>query len=250
MRIPLCAEELWVTHYSCADWRDPDRWIRYLADSHQNVGARITHLDVTDPVRRRVEGHTFEQLAEYIIESDDRNETRWLFGKMVGGISFTLQIQKEIVEWPHSLKWYFPPRFFREPDSFERLVAFFRCGAQSLQTFYGYSDELRFIKFKKRQQGAVDIQSELPGVFWLTYFGAHYAQFIGQASFSVLAGERQAHADGVTLRLADCPSNVPFDLRRKCELALNPDLFADPTDTRLKRPGQYSLTFRQLRGHS
>lgn len=245
---PLSSEELWLCHLSCESWSEPERWVRYFGKAEEILGASITHLDKTDPVRRRVKPGKLAEVAEYVTLMGAREDSRWVLGKFEPiGVEFAVRHYRDIRGWPNSINWYFPVGFADNAAGTRAIRCLFECGNTTLSPFYGYSDTKNYPASKKKESGAVDVRAELPGVFWLTYFDAHYVTFIGKDKIAELQGVRVDFDGGATLELGESPVSTPLGLRGKAEMVLGPKLFVEPKDKLAKRPGQYALTFDQLR---
>lgn len=245
---PCSNDEMWLSHLACVPWADPDRWISYIRDAEAILGSSITHLDKNDPVRRRVKPGRLPDVAAYLTSFDNRADSRWVFGKFESvGVEFTLQQYRVIKAWPNSIDWYFPPGFLATDSGIRRICDLFASGNAALDPFYSYADCKRFIASKKKPSGAVNIEAELIGVFWLSFFNSRYVEFIGQERFAELEGIDKSGDDGLTLRLGESPESVPESLRYRIECNLGPNLFVNPKDSRGKRPGEFALTFDQLR---
>jgi hypothetical protein len=241
-------DELWLCHYSCMSWSDPDRWIGYFRTVEGILGARITHLDQNDPVRRRVKPGEFAELAEYVVSMGERENSRWLHGKMASvRLSFSVQHNRDfrVPGFPNSVSWYFPARFVDNASGLDAVRSLFECGDTWLSPFYAYSDIKAQIASKKKEW-AVDLRAELLGVFWLTYFNSRYVEFIGKDKFKELPGISVKFDGGATLDLGESPWSVPDGLRAQAQAKLCPKLFVESNEVLRKRPGEYALTYEQL----
>lgn len=245
---PLSSDELWLCHLACVSWSEPGRWLRYFGHVQEILHANITHLDKEDPVRRRVKPDGLSEVADYAAIIGKREDSRWVHGKMKSiGVEFTIRHYKSVQGWPNSISWYFPAGFVDSPAGARTIHSLFDCSNASLSPFYAYADTKNNVALKKKESGAVNVQAELVGIFWLTYFDAHYEAFIGKEKLKSLQGATSVSSNGVTLILGETPSSVPSGLRNRIESELGPKLFVQPKDFHSKRPGQYALTFDQLR---
>jgi hypothetical protein len=246
---PVPAGEFWICHYSCAPWSEPDGWMQYFEKAAEILDADITHLDKNDPVRRRVKASDSVAIGQYLTAMGAREDSRWVFGKMAGiGVEFSVRYYRDVRLWPNSTNWYFPPEFVETPSGVAAIRALFDLGNTALSPFYAYVDLKQAIGTKKKESGSVNIQSELVGVFWLTFLSAQYVVFIGESRLRALAELEVVESEvGTTLCLGRTPSSVSGARRREIEESLRPRLFVDPAVTVMKRPGQYALTFDQLR---
>ena len=102
------------------------------------------------------------------------------------------------------------------------------------------------IAAKKKPTGAVDPQSELLGVFWLTYFNAAYVAFFGKDRLVSSPGVN-IHSNGcATVQLGESPATVPSGLRQEVATSLGKEAFVDTKSVLIKPPGRFALTFQQL----
>jgi hypothetical protein len=245
---PISSDELWLCHLACVPWTEPNCWTRYFGDAQKILEADVTHLDKEDPARRRVKSNELSDVAEYVSSLGKREDSRWVFGRMAEiDVEFTLRHYKVVQGWPNSINWYFPEGFSDTPFGARAIRRLFDLGNVALSTFYGYADTKATLARKKKESGAVNIQAELIGVFWLSYFDAHYVSFIGQDKFAALQGIEVLFDGGVTLELGDSPSSLAPGCREYVELQLGKSLFVDPKDVICKPPGRYALKFDQMR---
>ena len=237
--------EIWVAHYSVDLWQEPSSWTAYFEEVQSLLGLPLTHLDSNDPLRRKVV--SLAEAGEFVCEFKPREDMRWLFGKLGrSGIGFELQQQRQISRWPNSLLWHVPWSFAEKPEGWQRLKAMFNLGNRALRPFYAYSDELGQISSKKKESGAVNIEAELIGVFWLTYFNASYVTFFGADKFNGLSGVEHGIDGGITITLGDNPMLVTTEDREQVATTLGRQTFVSHNDILGKPPGLFSLTFQQL----
>jgi hypothetical protein len=242
--------ELWVSHMTCIELLSPRIWEDYLCSVQAILGARITHLDENDPVRRRVSGEHSKALGEYIACIAKEEQTRWVFGRMASiGVEFTLHIQTSERQMASSIDWTIPAHWLT-PERIPIARDLFRVGNDRLRAFYSYSDRAQHIAAKNKSTGAVNVFCELVGVFWLTYFNNAYVAWIGPERFATLTGVDVIYDSGATLCLGSAPETIAEDARANCENALGRDLFVDPKSHRIKRIGQFALSWEQLRNQS
>lgn len=241
--------ELWISHHSIRTWQEPQLWRDYFAKAQAILGVSLTHLDTSDPVRRRV--ISLADAGDFVCAFKRSEESRWLFGKCAdSGIALTVQHFRQIQHFPNTLRWHVPTSFVDKPDNLQRIISLFFLGNRSLDPFYSYSDDVEQIASKKKSSGAVDIQAELLGVFWLTYFNPAYVAFFGRSAFDSLPVAEQGNDGGVTVTLGERPSSVSTDLRLRAAEVLGRESFVDPTDVVLKLRGRFALTFEQLKRNS
>ena len=244
----LPTNEIWVSHLACVSWMEEGPWTTYLASAEDILGASITHLDKNDSMKRCVKPGRFPEYAEYLTSMGKQEDSRWIFGRLASiGVDFAVRHYRECRGWPNSATWYFPPNYFQDPTNIEAVYRLFEQGNLSLSPFYAYADEKTIVSRKKRESGAVDIQAELLGVFWLSYFGPPYVSFFGKDTLAGIPEAKVVFNGGATLRLGGTPSSVPNGFRESIEAELGLKAFVEPSDMLRKRPGQYALTFAQMR---
>jgi len=242
-------DELRLCHRACEPWFDPAIWVRYFAAAQEILGANVTHLDANDPVRRRVNPGELAITSEYLTSLGPKESHRMVFGRMQAiKVTFSIDLDKNLTEWHNVINWYFPRTVWESESRLQMVQSLFQCGNSLLSPFYADSDVTRvFAALKKELNRAVNVQRELSGVYWLTYFNSRYVEFIGKEKFDALRDVDVTIDNGATLCLGKSPWAVTDDIRRRCEATLGANLFVDRTGLITKRPGQYVLTFDQLR---
>src|SRR5438093_956020 len=171
--------ELWLGHYSVCDWREPSRWSTFFQNAQRVLGAPVTHLDENDPIRRKVT--SLDDAAAFVCAFKEQEQSRWLFGRFKAlGIEFSIDHFRQVQRLPNTFKWHVPESFVERAENRCRLKALFDLGNESFKTFYSYGDDVEQLKKKKKPSGSIDIETELPGVFWMTYFNAAYVAFFGK----------------------------------------------------------------------
>lgn len=237
--------ELWIGHFSIESWQEPSCWAAYFNEAEQILGSSLTHLDIADPIKRKVT--SFEDAGNYVCAFKAREDSRWLFGKFDAiGIEFSIRHYRELKNWDNSLTWHVPLSFLDKPENRERLKVLFDLGNRTFKPFYAYSDDVSHIKSKKKSSGAIDIQAELPGVFWMTYFNAAYVAFFGKEKFKDIPKVEFGGDGSVTVILGNSPKLVPSELREQLTMMLGSQSFVNPSDILGKSPGQFALSFEQL----
>ena len=240
--------ELWINHYSVESWNEPKIWTSFFDQAQKVLGAPITHLDDNDPVKRKVT--SLDGAGDFVCAFGRYEDSRWILGKFKSlGIDFSIQQYHQHDRWPNLLLWYVPLSFMAKKDSHQRIKTLFDLGNRTLKSFYAYSDELVQIERKKKASGAIDIETELPGFFWLTYFNATYASFFGNERFRMLPGIVEHANDGSsTVILGENPKTVTGEFRERSEEIFGKSSFVDPNGTLRKKRGQFVLSFEQILG--
>ncbi len=237
--------ELWIAHHSIGTWQEPSRWTGYFEEAQRLLGFSLTHLDVNDPVKRKVV--SLVGAGDFVCAFKAREDSRWLFGKFGDiGIELSVQHYRQLGHYPNTLKWHVPLSFIEKPENRLRIKALFDLGNRAFKPFYAYSDDVAQIASKKKSFGAVDIQAELLGVFWLTYFNAAYVAFFGNQKFDGLPGVERGNEGSITIVLGDSPQSVTCEAREQAVAALGKQSFVNPSDVLGKQRGRFALTFQQL----
>ena len=110
----------------------------------------------------------------------------------------------------------------------------FALGNRVLKPFYATADTERNLASKSKRSGyGVDLQAELSGVFWLTYFNKPYRDFFGREKFASIP-EVTSQRGGVTIRLGDSPRDYNAARRLQIEAILGKQCFIDPKSRRSK----------------
>jgi len=236
--------DLWLGHFSVVPWRDPKQWVSFFDQTQHLLSSRLTHLDAKDPVRRKVA--SLEDAGEFACAFGPCEESRCMFGKFTDvGIEFSIRHFRQLGRWPNSLTWHVPLSFL-ENESRKRVKALFDLGNRTLYPFYAFSDERAQITGQKKSSGAIDIETELPGVFWLTYFNAAYVEFFGNEKFNGLPEVEHGNDGSITIILGEHPQLVTNATREHVVAVLGKQSFVNPNDILGKQRGRFALTFQQL----
>jgi len=242
-----------MVHCSVARWNDVAAWDEYLPAVERLLGDHLAKLDTNDPARRKAD--TLRGEGQFVTAFGPKDDSRWLLGKFE-----RTKVELQIEHYKNgrdsfgrrrnnTISFYLPPRVHSE-DGVGKLVELFRLTNQRWAAFYAFADLKEVYCVKKASPpsiGALDIASELPGVFWLTYFGPRYSAFIGRERLGALDQSAEEPAGGTILRLAETPEKVPEGLRRMVERRLGAEMFAGTGDVTIEKPeGRYALTLEQL----
>jgi hypothetical protein len=246
---------LWMSFSSVQLWTNPAIWDGYLREVEVLLGDRLAKLDEKDPTRRRADVENSE--GQYITTFGDQG-SRWLFGEFATTkINLMLILNRDYVDqWGRAvhnyINFYIPvSENLSAGPELDRLIRFFKLTVEKLEAFYAYSDLKEEIMTKKSHEGgAMDMATELPGVFWLTYFGPKHADFFTRERLLSIPGAMGEPKEGITIRLAASPFQVGQNDRRNAEIALGEKYFAglEPiTDFNKRKAPDQLLTFEQLR---
>lgn len=246
--------EMWMRHRSVKAWTDAAEWDDYLRTVESALEDRLTKLDANDPARRKSDAARGE--GHFVTHFGPKEDSRWLLGRFEKTkIAVEIQLYKNGRDSfgerrDNTITFYIPEKVHVLCGSMEKLVELFHLTNERLGIFYAAADLKGVYCAKKASPpslGALNIASELPGVFWLTYFGLQYCEFFGRDRLVSLERASEGPAGGMTLRLAETPERVPEGLRRMLERRLSAETFAGVGDVLLEKPeGRYALTLEQL----
>lgn len=166
--------EFWLKIYSVEKWSDPAEWNAFLAQTERILGAELSKLDKTDPPRRAVSRESFEQSGHFIVDFQPSNESRWIFGKFKKNkidiaIHHHASDRRAVNDFPNSLSIYIS-NFESTDEWVGKVYSILHAAIDAFCPFYAFADIKDCISSKRRKSGAVNLQQELTGVFWLTYF--------------------------------------------------------------------------------
>jgi hypothetical protein len=238
--------EIWISHLSVADWPEPVQWKTYFEQAQQLLGGPLTHLDENDPVRRKVT--SLDDAGAFMCTFKEQEQSRWVFGRYKTlGIELSAdRFRPAAHQFANALTWHVPLSFVEKLGGRQRLKSLFDLGNQFFKPFYAFSDERVQIASKNKSSGAIDIETELLGVFWLTYFNAAYVAFFGSQKLDGLPGVERGSDGSVTVVLGDNPKSVTNELREQAATTLGKQSFVNPSDILNKPRGRFALTFQQL----
>lgn len=246
------SKTFWMGHHSVQSWNDAALWDDYLRAVESILNDRLAKLDANDPARRKAD--TARGEGHFVTQFGAKEDGRWLLGRFEKTkIWFVMQHYKNGRDSfgrrrDNTITFHFPEK--AHASGVEKLVELFHLTNERLGIFYAAADSEEVYCAKKASPpslGALNIASELLGVFWLTYFGPNYCEFFGQERFAALEQVSGGPASGMTLQLAETPGQVPEGLRRMLERRLGAESFAGIGDVSLEKPeGRYALTLEQL----
>jgi hypothetical protein len=242
-------DELWLTSHSVESWSNAEKWLTYLERAEGILGSRIARLDTQDPARREVV--SLVESGQYITQFGKLESSRRLFGKLEKSkISFAISHFTNANLFANAVTWYFPDNYVARSENLRRYSALFDLGNAVWGAFYSYGDLVSRIRRKKKPTGAVDLRTELPGVFWKTFFNSAYVRFFGKEKFENLSGVTWGNDGSVILTLAERPELVDDAYCEEIIQKLGKESFVDPDDPRGKQVGTYAIPFAQLKTSS
>jgi hypothetical protein len=238
--------ELRAAHYSAREWSGAELWEQYLERLQSAVGARLDRIGAEDPPKRKVRNSA--DAAGFIANFGKREDSRWVFASLVGvGIELSIHhFRGRPKGFANTLNWHFSSTFFGDLSGVERVARSFDVSNELLLPFYSICDLGDRIAAKKKPSGAVNLQAELIGVFWLTFFDKAYVDFFGRERVQHIPQARFDDRGGATLRLGASPTAYEEPLRGEIEELLGRDSFVDARDLVGKPVGRHALTFERL----
>ena len=231
---------------SVVDLFDRELWRNYFERLEMNVGSNLSHLDNNDPIRRRVSN--LADAAAFVCDISELENSRTLFAKFgKSKVEMTITLYKNTELFANNISIYFPDKFFdNKNNSTDRIHGIFELSNKKIKPFYSLSDSAEIIAGKRKASGfAVNLQEELIGVFWLTFFSTRYVAYFGQQSLVNLRCRSVASSDGMLVRLGDSPMSVDMQ-REEAERILGKDSFVTPSLDSEKPLGKHALMFNQL----
>jgi hypothetical protein len=238
--------EIQMTFYSLINPFNRNLWIKLLSEFENIFGQKLSHLDVNDPIRKKVTD--IESASDYICSIGDQESSRKLFGKFgKSKIEISISIFKETALFPNSISVYYPEKIASDQEGLSVLRNAFEESNRCLEPFYSICDYMGTIASKRKSTGyAVDLQAELIGLFWLTYFNQSYLEFFGESKFDEIPNRKIDGLNGVMVKLGESPFAVNI-ARDEVEASLGRQSFVDPALGFDKPVGKNALRFDQLR---
>lgn len=239
--------ELWIKLYAVNPWMDSAVWDLFFARIESVLGDKVTKLDDKDPPRRLLTTKDERQKGEFVVSFPPSSVTRWVFGKFKKNkidiaIHHHLSPRHGVADHPNSMSIYISG-LKSGIELSERVLSIFKVAVDLLQPFYAFADIKDYVVLKKRQSGAVNLQQELIGFFWLTYFNDKYADYL---SIALKCPNVEKWRCGVFVRIAEDPCSAAADLRQALEDCIGREYFVDPLDNGFKPAGRHALLFSEL----
>lgn len=221
-------------------WKEPENsseeWGKYLAFMTSGVNEIPEKLDVHDPLKRNYQDFSLSENAKYISAFESGESYRVIFGRFKKSkIRFSITLWGPDLEGLDSLNIYYRANQIGIATKiFDDLVALF-------SPVYAYIDMKFAVSAKRRADGfAVDLRSELVGIFWTTYFCEQYVNFWGENNIRSIDGVACLQkAKGKLLRFSEEPWNLTATSRTAAEIKLEELSFVNPLSTLLKPIGKH-----------
>ena len=237
--------EIQMTFYSLLNLFDRSLLVKLLSELERVFGQKLSHLDVNDPMRKKVSD--LETAADYICAIGEEESSRRVFGKFgKSKIELSISIFKEATLFPNSLSIHFPEKVTGGNEGLSMLRNAFEESNRCLKPFYSICDSMDTIASKRKATGyAVDLQAELIGVFWLTYFNKAYVEYFEEPKFQEIPSRQIEGLDGCMMELGESPFTVAV-ARNQVEALLGKESFVDSSLGYDKPVGKNALRFDQL----
>ena len=238
-------KEIQMTFYSLLNQFDRSLWVKLFSELERVFGQKLSHLDVNDPMRRKESD--LEVAGDYICAIGEEESSRRVFGKFgKSKIEFSISIFTEASHFPNSLSIYFPEEITADQEGLSMLRNAFIESNRCLKPFYSICDSMDTIASKRKATGyAVDLQAELIGAFWMTYFNKAYVNFFEESKFQEVPSSQIEGLEGILLDLGESPFSVTV-ARNKVEALLGKESFVDPLLGYNKEVGKNVIRFDQL----
>ena len=224
-----------------------DIWLRFFANLENLLNAKLSHLDTNDPIRKKVA--SLDEAADYVCSIGEQEGSRWLFGKFTKAkvkVRISISLFKDARSFPNSVYLYFPEKAFDKDEESNLLYDIFVEGNRRFKPFYSFCDSDAMVTRKKKSSGfSVDLQAELIGMFWLTYFNRSYVEFFGQSKFEELPCKKFNLQDGIAIKLGASPLLLDIS-REEAESFLGKKSFVEPELGFDKPIGKNALTFDNI----
>ena len=229
-------DEIVIQFFSRSPWDAPALWSQFYSILNVTVGEFPSRLDTNDPLRRQFNDYSLKENSEYTCQFGPKEMSRVMFGSYPKNkCHFSLHIYKSLSSHTSSLNLYLPS------SKNELAEELFNQLSILLEPIYAYSYYQRHVSAKKRADFfAVDMEQELVGVFWLTFFCKTYVNYFGRDKFQYSNGVEASESDkGIIIKLSDSPITVEPDTRTLIEEIIGKNSFVDPKSTLLKPKGKY-----------
>ncbi|EHD0092838.1 hypothetical protein L2596_003034 [Vibrio vulnificus] len=223
---------------------DQDIWKEYFGKLEQLIGSKLSHLDTNDPIRKKVSN--LEDAASFVCDISERENSRTLFAKFGRSkVEMTITLYRDTEHFANNISIYFPEKFLSDGENQVCVINdIFTMSAGNIKPFYAIGDTVQAISGKRKASGfAVDLQAELIGVFWLTYFNKRYVEFFGESKF-----KQVPYLDipgGFLIKLGESPSSIDVT-REDVEALLGKESFVDPGLQFDKPVGKSALRFGEF----
>ncbi|NOX27926.1 MAG: hypothetical protein GXP21_07050 [Gammaproteobacteria bacterium] len=222
-----------------------DIWESFFIDLENCIGKKITHLDVNDTLKNKF--IDAENAAEYVCDFGEKESSRRLFGKFSNtGIRFNINIFREGSRFPNSISVMFEKKILKKESCIETILNIFRIGNSLFSPFYSYADTTIHVSEKRKATGmTVDLEAELIGMFWLTYFNQKYVKFFGNEKIDKASG---SISNGANFKFGSSPTEQEVVLlRNNAEKVLGEKSFVDPKLPFDKPKGRHAILYQSLK---
>jgi hypothetical protein len=240
-------DEIFVSLCSVENWAEPRLWSVFFQRA-QRVFGRLLRIDTRDPVRRRVS--SLDNAAHYVSEFAPKEISRWIFGEFEEpGIELTITHYREPVARGNDLLVSLPLSFLEEKGAAKQVGELLTFGGETLGAFWGYCEKVSRLRAIKKKHGPVNLEVELPGIFWMNYLNAAYVNFFGKENVARTGCAGLGANGAATLILGPHPDAVSEEIRNSVAKELGEDAFVNGDGHKRKAPGEHVLTFEQIKAY-
>ena len=225
---------------------DKNIWKEYFYKLEHLIGSKLSHLDINDPIRKKVSD--LEDAAGFVCNISEAQTSRTLFAKFgKSKVEMTITLYRDAEHFANNIAIYFPEKFVSDNENRIQVINnVFTMSVENIKPFYALADTVQAISGKRKASGfAVDLQTELIGVFWLTYFNKAYVDYFDKSKFQEIPSRQIEGLDGSMVELGESPSAVNV-ARDQVEALLGKESFVDPLLGYDKPIGKTALRFDQL----
>jgi len=225
---------------------DEEMWSAYLKKIEAVSNYKLTHLDTNDPIRKKA--GSLRDAAKYICDIGQSHNSRILHAKFGDpNLTMTIILYKDRNKFANNVSISFRNKIINSQKGISIIREIFDYSNMSFRPFYSLCDDVEEIVKKKKKSGfAVNLEAELIGVFWLTYFNSAYVEFFDREKFDTLPYRDISETNGVCFSLGELPTSLNIS-RDKVEKILGEDTFVDPIANYDKAIGKNALDYRSLK---
>jgi hypothetical protein len=183
----LAADDIDIEVYSVANLRDVER-LRDIGEAlDSNPQFVPNRFGPSDPPRGRV-GAMAIDLPAALKKVGDRM-LWWLLARTVAPRvrSGWIKIwEAEVRHLPHEIDLEYEGRWFQSAERIDALAAYFHRLCMSAHAFYAFATPT-----SARDHGMPNLEEQLPGLYWLTWFGPAFTDLWG-SRLDAVASDRSA----------------------------------------------------------
>lgn len=235
--------------HSVASWTSSTLWDGLISNTEDilNDSFVIENDDSGVPYFEKPDRNC---VGDFIIDFNGLENTRRINGKFeISGCKLEVQVAPPgtILENRNQYFKLTIPERAGDDFSKDKISELFRLIVQILWPFYAYADFEEIVEDKRLWSDSPsgwNFDTELAGVYWLTYFCRSYVEYFSKARFNKFRIVTAEPTNGFTVMLGDSPSEVSLEMRRASEVKLGELSFVGYGIN--KKPGQYALKRKDI----